>query len=212
MKPSTVMGVVVAGLMLSSATVGRADRLKSVIGSYNHALEVAQEQGKPLMIDFYTTWCPHCKRQDAAAEQIPETIGRFTLYRVDAEQNKSLAKQFSVRAYPTVVFVKPDGKEFSRWVGGYEKPDDLKRILEDTLQKAGSIQPQKSGPTQPTTAGASAPDESVAAAQLRSALAVAKTGRKDVAADQLRKLIERYPDTQAAAEAREQLNQLNNQN
>ena len=50
-----------------------AEAPKAITGTYKHALEVAADQGKPLLMDFYTDWCPHCKELDAEARWIRKT-------------------------------------------------------------------------------------------------------------------------------------------
>lgn len=80
-------------------------------GSWTDLLAESKKQQKLIFIDFYTDWCPPCKRMDA--EIFPDkTVGAvynklFINYKVNAEKGNGieLAKKFGVKAYPTWVFV-----------------------------------------------------------------------------------------------------------
>jgi thioredoxin 1 len=55
---------------------------------------------------------------------------------LDAEKGEGAekAKHYGVRAYPTLVFVSPDGKVV-KFVEGYHKPDELIRLGKIALNK-----------------------------------------------------------------------------
>ena len=185
-----------------------SERIKPVTGSYKQVLRKAGEQGKPVMIDFYTDWCGWCKKMDSVIEQVPDTMAKFAYYRVNAEQEKALAQQFQVRGYPTFVFVKPDGTEFHRWSGAYRNADDLKHALEGVLQKAGKIEPQPAETAAKPAASAGVDKSSIetaAANELKTAQLYIDVGRKTDAARALKQVIAKYPGTDAAAQAKEKL-------
>lgn len=82
----------------------------------------ATAAGKPIFIDFYATWCGPCKMLDAQVYNQPEVIAelsKLVTYKVDVdrEEFKPLAKQFGVKAMPTMVVCKPDGAEIDRFLG-----------------------------------------------------------------------------------------------
>ena len=164
------------------------------------------------MIYFTADWCPHCRRMDGQIQRIPDTISKFAYYPVNADQNPSLTRKFKTQGLPTVVFVKPDGTEFHRWSGAYPSEEQLKQVLEDVRQKAGTI--TSKAPARPAqgsgaaSAGTKSAAESVAAGQLQMAESSLKVGRKDDAVKTLRQIIDKYPGTEAAARARDKLDEL----
>ena len=87
------------------------------------ALEKAKTDKKAVFIDFYTTWCMPCRMMDESVfsdwdvtQYMAENVVSL---KVNAEKGRGvdLKSKFAVQAYPTFVFLAPDGTELSRKEG-----------------------------------------------------------------------------------------------
>ena len=102
------------------------------------ALAEAGRLGRPVMIDFYATWCEPCQRLDRAVfgrRDVVEAARRFTTLRADVTDQEKPAcveamKNHRVVVIPTVVFIGSDGveKDDLRWVGLGSAPEFKRRM------------------------------------------------------------------------------------
>lgn len=87
---------------------------------------------KPLVIDFWATWCGPCKKIGPIIESLSEEYKeRAIIGKCDVEENDSLALKFNVRNIPTVIYIK-NGQVVDKQVGAAPKSvfeDKLKAIL-----------------------------------------------------------------------------------
>ncbi len=76
---------------------------------------------KPMVIDFFATWCGPCKMLHPILEELsgelPETQ---QIAQLDIDQNVPLARKFGVMSVPTMIFFK-NGKAIAKMVGLQEK-------------------------------------------------------------------------------------------
>ena len=109
--------------------------------SFDHALEQAGAEQKYVMVDFFTSWCGWCKVLDAKTYRDGRVVSRtdgMVSVKVDAEAQTDLARRYGVRAYPTIVFLNPDGS-MRRRIQGYKGPEDFVPILDEVLSTEAEV-------------------------------------------------------------------------
>ncbi len=111
---------------LTAATSPTEEKSLFATLSFEKALEKAKNEKKLVFVDFFTTWCGPCKMLDRTTWQDPKVIQWLTAntipLKIDAEKDVELARRYGVRAYPTMVFIKPDGKILDTIIG-YHPPE-----------------------------------------------------------------------------------------
>ena len=82
---------------------------------------------KPVLIDFWATWCGPCRMVAPIVEEIASEREDILVGKVDVDTEPELAKQFGIVSIPTLVLV-DGGKETARVMGYRPKADILKKL------------------------------------------------------------------------------------
>ena len=66
---------------------------------------------KPVLIDFYATWCGPCRVLEPILDELyTEYDGKIDIYKVNTEDERELAGAFGVMSLPTLLFIPTEGK------------------------------------------------------------------------------------------------------
>jgi thioredoxin 1 len=85
---------------------------------------------KPVLIDFYATWCGPCKTLAPILKQVKDNLGeRITILKIDVDKNQNLASQYQVRGVPTMLLFQ-NGKQLWRQSGVLSKEEIEKTIIQ----------------------------------------------------------------------------------
>jgi thiol:disulfide interchange protein DsbD len=96
------------------------------------ALQAAARDGRPVLIDFFATWCLPCKELDEKTfsdARVAAAAEGWVCLKADmtksSDENLALTTRWGVKGMPTIVFLGPDGKERPGRVVGFEPPEQF---------------------------------------------------------------------------------------
>ena len=105
-----------------------ADFKQKVMDYEAHPQEWVFAGHRPVVIDFYATWCHPCKMMSPIVEQLAKQYaGKVDFYKVDIDQEPELASVFGIQSIPTFLFVPMKGKPTAQ-MGMMEK-EEMEKVI-----------------------------------------------------------------------------------
>lgn len=101
---------------------------------------IAASASTPVLTDFWADWCPPCRVLTPVLERLAaEYAGRFTLAKIEADENMKLAGRYQLRGFPTaILFV--NGAPVDQFSGA-RPPQFVREFLDRHLDKLTTARP-----------------------------------------------------------------------
>lgn len=107
----------------------------------DRAQMTARTSNRPILIEFWATWCDGCKEMDRdvyADEGVASSMKKVVALKIDIDREPGLARKYAVDGTPTLVVTDSSGRELFRYLGAMPRdrmldflaalPSDISRI------------------------------------------------------------------------------------
>ena len=89
------------------------------IHNHNFQEEVIHSE-KPVLVDFWASWCGPCRMMSPIVDQIAEEVTDCKVGKINVDEEGELAQQFGIMSIPTLLVFR-DGKVANQCVGVRDK-------------------------------------------------------------------------------------------
>ncbi len=78
--------------------------------------EEVLKSDKPVLVDFFATWCGPCKKQGPIVEALAEELTDVKIAKLDVDEAGAIAEKYSIMSIPTLMVFK-NGEATAKNVG-----------------------------------------------------------------------------------------------
>jgi thioredoxin-related protein len=106
---------------------------------FKEAAALAKKEGKNLLAQVSTEWCPYCKyiEEHVVDNNVAKKMSEYVLVYVDGDKNSSqpIMERYKVRGFPTFILFDSNSKEIRRF-NDASSPDEFLAYLKDGNKEA----------------------------------------------------------------------------
>lgn len=89
---------------------------------------------KPVLVDFWATWCSPCRMLAPVVEEISKNMENdIDVVKIDVDESPNSASKFGISSIPTLILFK-DGKPLTKLVG-FRPQGQIETAVKEALQK-----------------------------------------------------------------------------
>ena len=86
--------------------------------------KIIHESSKPVLVDFWATWCGPCRMLAPVLEEVAEERQDVTVCKVDVDEERELALEYGISSIPTLLVFK-NGEVVKKSIGVISKDEML---------------------------------------------------------------------------------------
>ncbi len=98
----------------------------TILTEKNFEQEVLKSE-KPVLIDFWASWCGPCRMLSPLVDELAEEHSEFKFCKVNVDEEENLAKNFGIMSIPTLIVFK-NGEQKAKSIGSIPKEAILELI------------------------------------------------------------------------------------
>jgi peroxiredoxin len=134
--------LIVAALVLSLGSCRSSEPAKIgttapdfTVSDGQKTVQLSQLRGKPVLLNFWATWCPPCVQEVPALVQLQQQMGdKVTILAVSMDVDEDAYKSFTAKRMPGVLTVRDPDHKSSALYGTFAFPETF------LIDKEGKIQ------------------------------------------------------------------------
>lgn len=109
------------------------EKFKKEIFDFTNEKDFEFTKDKPIILNFFATWCGPCHAFAPALESVAEEHKEsFSVFKIDIDKDPEIPALFGVRGVPTTVFFVPNDQPVL--VSGNIGRDGLDRAIDDLFK------------------------------------------------------------------------------
>jgi thiol:disulfide interchange protein len=107
--------------------------------SLDAGIKEAKKSGKPILVDFWATWCPGCVQMEKKTfpnKSVVSESKKWVMVRLNIESSEETIAKYKVgSSFPAILFLKPGGALVSKTTN-FQSADALLKAMRANYSKA----------------------------------------------------------------------------